>query len=146
MAAKSPAIYINLPVTSLDHAIAFYSAIGFVQNKFCTDTGTTMMALPPLTNGVGTINVMLHTHDKFQSFLPEGKVIADAKKDTEVLLCLSCESKGGVDEWVERAVKAGGKRAKKGTSEAMHWASFEDLDHHVWEVVWMNEEAWGQSS
>ena len=37
------------------------------------------------------IYVMLLTHDKFKSFTP--KAIADATKTTEVLVCLSCESR-----------------------------------------------------
>ncbi len=146
MPTKSPMVFINLPVSSFQDSITFYTALGFVQNKAFTDPGVaTMMSLPPFNppdSGVGTINVMLLTHEKFQGFMPPGKQIADAKKSTEVLLCLSCESKEEVDEMLEKAVRAGGKGQvcpKQDVSEAMYGSSFEDLDGHVWEVVWMSE-------
>lgn len=148
MAVTSPMIFINLPVSSFESSIAFYTAIGFVQNKTFSDEGSTMMALPPLTKGAGTINVMLNTHQKFQFFMPKGKVMTDARKATEVLLCLSCESKAEVDEWVQKAVKAGGKAEpcpKQEMGDGMYGSSFEDLDGHVWELVWMSDEMCEQS-
>ncbi len=75
--------------------------------------------------------------------MPPGKEITDAKKSTEVLLCLSCESKAQVDEWLAKAVKAGGKGEVCPTQEMgdqMYGTSFEDLDGHVWELMWMSEE------
>lgn len=72
--------------------------------------------------------------------MPSNKEIADAKKSTEALLCLSCESKDQVDEMVEKAVRAGGKGEvcpKRYVEEGMYGSSFEDLDGHVWELVWM---------
>lgn len=147
MPTKSPMVFINLPVSSFADSMTFYTAIGFVQNKSFTEPGTaTMMSLPPFNpsdSGVGAINIMLLTHEKFQGFMPPSKQIADAKKSTEVLLCLSCESKEEVDEMVERAVRAGGKGQvcprQDDMSEAMYGNSFEDLDGHVWEFVWMSE-------
>jgi uncharacterized protein len=137
-------IYINLPVSSPSHSITFYTALGFTQNHAMTDPsgGVTMMALPPLTNGVGAINVMLLSHEKFQGFMPKEREIGDARKSTGVLLCLSCGSKGEVDEWLEKAIKAGGRGEvcpKQEMGEMMYGTSFEDLDGHVWEVVWMDE-------
>lgn len=146
MPTKPPMIFINLPVSSFPDSITFYTAVGFVQNKSFTEPGNVaMMSLPPFDppdSGVGIINVMLHTHEKFQGFMPPSKQIADAKKRTEVLLCLSCESKEEVDEMVEKAVRAGGKGQvcpKQDVNEAMYGDSFEDLDGHVWELVWMSE-------
>jgi uncharacterized protein len=137
-------IFINLPVATLSTSIPFYTRLGFSQNQTFTDHDATMLALPPLTNGVGTINLMLLTHAKFQSFLPRDRVTADMRKSAQVLLCLSCESKDEVDEMVERAVQAGGKGPVCPLPEVemagMYGSSFEDLDGHVWEVVWMSEE------
>jgi uncharacterized protein len=53
-----------------------------------------------------TIFVMLLTEEKFKTFIP--KAICDATKSTEVLICLSCESRAEVDDMVHRAVAAGG--------------------------------------
>ncbi len=140
-------IFINLPVSSFPDSVAFYTALGFVQNQSFTEPGNaTMMSLPPFDppdSGVGIINLMLLTHEKFQGFMPPSKQIADAKKSTEVLLCLSCESKEKVDEMVQKAVEAGGKGEvcprQQDMSEVMYGNSFEDLDGHVWELVWMSE-------
>ena len=52
------------------------------------------------------IFVMLLTHEKFKTFTP--KEVCDGKKSTEVLMCLSCESRANVDELVRKAVAAGG--------------------------------------
>lgn len=143
MAAKSPMIFVNLPINSIEASVSFYTALGFVQNKFFSGPCLTMMALPPITRGAGSINVMLLSHESFQGFMPKGREIVDAKKSTEVLLCLSCESKAAVDEWVEKAVKAGGKGEicpKQEMGDDMYANSFEDLDGHIWELTWMSEE------
>jgi predicted lactoylglutathione lyase len=48
-----------------------------------------------------TIHVMILTHDKFRQFTP--RPIADANAGSEVLICLSAESRESVDSAVERA-------------------------------------------
>jgi hypothetical protein len=71
------------------------------------------------------------------------KRIVDAKNEIEALLCLSLDSRQGVDTIVEKAVLAGGK-ADPGPQQDhgfMYGRSFEDLDGHVFEPVWMNVEA-----
>jgi uncharacterized protein len=43
---------------------------------------------------------------------------------------------------VEKAMRAGGKGEtcpKQEMGDAMYGNSFEDLDGHVWELVWMSE-------
>jgi len=60
-----------------------------------------------------------------------------------VLICLSADSKTEVDETVEKAVKAGGRAdpAAKQDYGFMYGRSFEDLDGHIWELMWMDMEA-----
>lgn len=132
----SSPIFINIPVFSPPLSIAFYQSIGFTKNdRFSSDSITCMTNSP-------SISVMLHTHARFTDFLPAGRKIADAKAATEVVLCLSADTRKGVDELVEKAVKGGGK-ADVGWKEDIGWMygrSFDDLDGHVWEVVWMDEE------
>jgi uncharacterized protein len=53
-----------------------------------------------------TIHVMLLTHDKFRQFTP--RKIADARTSSEVLICLSAESRTAVDDVVGKAQAAGG--------------------------------------
>jgi len=52
------------------------------------------------------IFIMLLTEDKFKTFTP--KEICDATKSTEVLVCVSLDSREKVDDIVRKAVAAGG--------------------------------------
>jgi uncharacterized protein len=85
-----------------------------------------------------TIHAMLLTHDKFRQFTP--KAIADARTTSEVLICLSADSRDDVDSMVEKAAPAGGKAdpCPKQDYGFMYGRSFEDPDGHIWEVMWMD--------
>jgi uncharacterized protein len=63
--------------------------------------------------------------------------------EVEALLCLSLDSRQGVDAIVEKAVLAGGKAdpGPKQDHGFMYGRSFEDLDGHVFEPLWMDVEA-----
>ena len=88
-----------------------------------------------------TIHAMLLTHDKFRQFTP--KKIADAKTSSEVLICISADSRDGVDDIVGKAKAAGGAAdpSPKQDYGFMYGRSFEDPDGHIWEVMWMDVEA-----
>src|SRR5688572_232037 len=124
-------IFVNLPVKDLDKSKQFFGKLGFSFNAQFTDTTAACMVVSE------DIYVMLLTHAKFKDFLPT-KVVADATKSTEVLVCLSCESRGEVDEIVRKAVAAGGKTSNPAMDHGfMYVHSFQDLDGHVWEWAWM---------
>ena len=103
-------IFVNLHVNSLATAIPFHKALGFTQNMHFSNSTTAMMALPPFVQGAGTINVMLLERERFKTFLPTGRGISNAKADTEVLLCLTAESREAVDELVGKAESGGGEK------------------------------------
>ncbi|MGU3497023.1 VOC family protein [Xanthobacteraceae bacterium A53D] len=128
----SKMIFINLPVTDLDRAIAFYEAVGATKNpQFSDDTAACMVVSE-------IIHVMLLTHPKFAGFTP--RAIADAHKVSEVLLCLSAGSRAEVDETVAKAVSGGGT-ADPGPQQDygfMYGRSYADPDGHIWEVMWMD--------
>jgi hypothetical protein len=88
-----------------------------------------------------TIHVMLLTHDKFRQFTP--RPIADATSASEVLLCLSSDSRESVDASVERAVAAEGTAdpAPKQDYGVMYGRSVADPDGHIWEIMWMDPAA-----
>ena len=69
--------------------------------------------------------------------------IADAKVGSEVLLCLSADSRESVDATVERAVTAGGTAdpAPKQDYGVMYGRSVADPDGHIWEIMWMDPAA-----
>src|SRR5260370_42495847 len=92
-------IFINLPVSDLKCATAFYEAIGAVKNEqFCDDTAACMVFSE-------TIHAMLLTHDKFRQFTP--KKSADAKTTSEALICLSADSRDDGDAIAGKATAAG---------------------------------------
>ena len=128
----STLIFVNLPVTDLPRATAFYEAIGATKNEqFCDGTASCMVFSD-------TIHVMLLTHDKFRQFTP--KRIADSRETTEVLICLSAESREAVDGTLAKAGAAGGiaDPGAKQDCGFMYGRSFEDPDGHIWEVMWMD--------
>ncbi len=128
-------IFVNLPVADLSRATAFYEAVGARKDeRFCDGTASCMVFSD-------TIHVMLLTHDKFRQFTP--KPIADAKRTSEVLICVSADSRGGVDDVVAKAGAAGGVAdpGPKQDHGFMYGRSFEDPDGHIWAVMWMDVEA-----
>ena len=128
-------IFVNLPITDLPRAITFYQAVGARKDeRFCDDTAA-MMEFSE------AINVMLLTHDKFRQFTV--KQIVDTRTTTEVLLCLSAESREAVDGMVAKAAAAGATidPCPQQDYGFMYGRSFEDPDGHIWEVVWMDVEA-----
>jgi hypothetical protein len=125
-------IFVNLPVTDLPRATAFYEAVGAEKNpQFSDDTASCMVVSE-------TIHVMLLTHDKFRQFTP--KKIADARTTSEVLICVSADSRDAVDDMVGKATGAGGTAdpSPKQDYGFMYGRSFEDPDGHIWEVMWMD--------
>ena len=128
-------IFVNLPVSDLAHATAFYQAIGATKNEqFCDETASCMVFSE-------TIHAMLLTHDKFRQFTP--KKIADARTSSEVLICISADSRDAVDDFVSKGKAAGGVAdpAPKQDFGFMYGRSVEDPDGHIWEVMWMDVEA-----
>jgi predicted lactoylglutathione lyase len=128
-------IFVNLPVADLARSRAFLEALGAVNEAKFTDETAACMTLSE------TIHVMLLTHDKFSQFTP--RPIADASAGSEVLLCLSADSRESVDSTVERAVAAGGAAdpAAKQDYGVMYGRSVADPDGHIWEIMWMDPAA-----
>lgn len=130
-------IFVNLPVKDLKASIEFFTKLGYTFNPQFTDETATCMIISD------DIFAMLLTHDKFKSFTP--KEICDATKSTEVLVCLSCESREQVDELVGKAVAAGGTTYNKPQDHGfMYGHGYQDLDGHIWELMWMDPGAVNQ--
>lgn len=129
-------IFVNLPVKDLGRSMAFFSKLGFGFNEQFTDEKGTCMVIGQ------DIYVMLLLEEFFRRFTK--KEVLDASKGTEVILALSAESRAAVDELVERAKDAGGiTPGRKQDHGFMYGWGFEDLDGHLWEVVYMEpEEKW----
>jgi predicted lactoylglutathione lyase len=128
-------IFVNLPVAELDRSRQFLEALGAVNEPRFTDETAACMTF------TDSIHVMLLTHDKFSQFTP--LPIADANKGSQVLLCLSSESRESVDLTVERGVAAGGTAdpSPKQDYGVMYGRSVADPDGHIWEIMWMDPAA-----
>lgn len=127
-------IFVNLPVKDLPRSRAFFESLGYHFNpQFSNDQGACLVISD-------TIFAMLLTEPFFQTFTK--KPISDAKKSTEVLICLSCESRKQVDELVAKALQAGGTAPNAPQDHGfMYGHGFEDLDGHVWELTHMDPNA-----
>jgi len=124
-------IYVNLPVQDLDRSKTFFTRLGFAFNAEFTNAQAACMVVSE------SIYVMLLTQEFFQGFTH--KPVADAGKSTEVLVCLSCDSRDEVDELVAKAVAAGGTAPRAPQDHGfMYGHGFEDPDGHIWELVHMS--------
>jgi predicted lactoylglutathione lyase len=123
-------IFVNLPVKDIERTRAFFGALGFSFNPQYSDDKALCMVISD------NIFAMLLAEPFFQTFTK--KNIADARETTEVLVCLSCDSREEVDQLVRKALAAGGK-APMPTQDLgfMYGHGFEDLDGHQWELVYM---------
>jgi predicted lactoylglutathione lyase len=127
-------IFVNLPVKDLNKSVAFFTQLGYRFNPQFTDDNATCMIISE------DIFVMLLVEPFFKSFTK--KEIADSTKTTESIICLSAESREAVDELVSKAVAAGGKTPNEKQDQGfMYGHGFEDLDGHLWEVMWMDPSA-----
>lgn len=130
-------IFVNLPVKNLNKSVEFFTKLGFEFNPQFTDETATCMIVSE------DIFVMLLTEDKFKTFTP--KAISDATKSTEVLVCLSSQSREAVDEMVRKAVAAGGTTYNEPQDHGfMYGHGFADLDGHIWEIMYMEPSAISQ--
>ena len=125
-------IYVNLPVADLPRSRAFFESLGLhFEPKFSNDQGACLVIQE------GSIHAMLLTKAFFATFT--SKPIADATRSTEVLVCLSCESRAEVDALVKKALAAGGTAPRAPQDHGFMYAhGFEDLDGHIWELVAMD--------
>jgi predicted lactoylglutathione lyase len=111
--------------------MAFFQQLGFVFNPQFTDETAACMII------TDDIYAMLLTHPKFKEFTK--KAIADAHTMTEVLTCLSFDGKDTINDLVDKAIAAGATEARDPQDYGfMYGRSFNDLDGHIWEVIWMD--------
>lgn len=131
-------IFVNLPVEDLEKSKAFFAKLGYRFNPQFTDETAACMVI------TDDIYAMLLTKAKFQEFTK--KAIADATQTTEVLTCLSVDVKSKVDEMLDAALEAGATEARDPMDYGfMYGRSFNDLDGHIWEIIWMDPRALRQA-
>jgi predicted lactoylglutathione lyase len=127
-------IYVNLPVKDLKASIDFFAKLGFTFNAEFTNEKAACMIVGE------NIYAMLLVEKFFQTFTD--KPLADATKSTEVINCISLASQDAVDQMVADAVKAGGTAPSEVKDHGfMYQHGFEDIDGHIWELVYMRPAA-----
>lgn len=125
--------FINLPVEDLNKSMGFFTRLGFTFNAQFTDTKAACMIISDDSY------VMLLTEKFFQEFTK--KELANSKKTAEVIIALSTDSREKVDEIVNAAYDAGGKKYREPDDKGfMYSCGFQDIDGHVWEIIYMDPE------
>lgn len=135
MTTQSRSIFVNVPVRDVGASIAFFGKLGFAFDERFTDESCACMVVSEQV-----AYVMLLSEARFADFT--SKPVADARTTTEAILCVSADSREAVDELADAALAAGGTVANEPMDHGfMYGRSFDDLDGHLWEVLWMSPQA-----
>jgi uncharacterized protein len=127
-------LYVNLPVKNLDASVAFFGKLGFTFDPTLTDANAASMIVNEHTS------VMLLVESRFSDFT--SKKIVDTADQVEVIFSFSVESREEVDELVATAIGAGGSPVgEKEDHGFMYEWGFQDLDGHLWGVLYWDAEA-----
>ena len=127
-------IFVNLPAKDLNKTIEFFTKLGFKFNPQFTDENATCMIVGE------DIFVMLLVEKFFKTFTK--KEICDTSKNTEVIVALSVEGREKVDQMINRAIEAGGRESREPQDHGwMYGRIFDDINGHIWEIIYMDENA-----
>lgn len=127
-------LFINLKVQDVQRSREFFTKLGFtIEEMFSND-------LAICVNINNNIKAMLLVEEHFRNFTT--KKLANASQETEVLVALGLNSKQEVIDLFNRAISLGATEASPIQDHGfMYGRSFHDLDGHIWELGWMDMEA-----
>lgn len=128
-------IFVNLPVADPAASRRFFAGLGYGFNEeMCDDERCVAVELGP------NIYAMLLRRDFFDSFHdgPSASDTAATRLAPEALLCLSADDRDHVDRLTQAAVAGGGRVVRTQDEGFMYGVSYEDLDGHIWEIMWMD--------
>jgi predicted lactoylglutathione lyase len=127
-------IFVNLPVKNLSRSVEFFTTLGFSFNPQFTNETTTCMVISD------SIFVMLLEEARFVEAAK--KPVSNAAASTEVIIALDAQSRAEVDDIIKKAEQAGGTVSdNKQDYGFLYQHGFQDLDGHLWEIVWMDMQA-----
>ena len=127
-----PAMFVNLPVTDLERAKAFWTAIGGRINPKFTDHNAACVVIEDDHN-----YVMILKRDFFQTFtdLP----IGDPSVSPSVSVALFLDSREAVDTTVADGLAAGGAEPRPAADYGfMYQRQLTDPDGNILEFGWMD--------
>jgi predicted lactoylglutathione lyase len=130
-------MFVNLPVTDLERAKAFYTAFGFELNPAFTDHNAACVIVEKDHN-----YFMLLTREYFQTFtdLPLGDPATNPSVSTAIFL----DSRDAVDAAAEAGLAAGGAEPRPASDYGfMYQRGLTDPDGNVLEFGWFDPEAAG---
>ena len=127
-------IFVNISVKDVTRTMDFFKKLGFAFNMQFTNDKAACMILND------NAFFMLLQEEFFQTFTD--KSITDTKKSIEAIFAISAESRARVDEMVRIAKENGGTIPSEAKDHGwMYTHSFEDLDGHIWEVLFIDAAA-----
>jgi len=125
------AIFVNLPVTDLERAKAFYTAVGFTINPLFTDHNAACVVVEE-DHGY----FMLVTRDYFQTF--SDRPVGDPATTVSVSTAIFLDSRQAVDDTVAAGVGAGGVEERPASDYGfMYQRQVADPDGNLLEFGWM---------
>ncbi|HEV2638668.1 MAG TPA: VOC family protein [Actinocrinis sp.] len=130
-----PMMFVSLPVTDLDRAKAFYSALGFTLNPLFTDHNAACVLVEEDHNAF-----MLLTREYFQTFteLPIGDPAVNPSVSTGIFF----DSREEVDRVVAAGLAAGGREPRPATDYGfMYQRQLNDPDGNILEFGHMDPAA-----
>lgn len=126
------AMFVNLPVTDLDRAKAFYTAIGFTINPLFTDHNAACVVVED-----GHSYFMILTREFFQSFTD--RPIGNPAEAVSVATAIFLDSREAVDATVADGLAAGGSEARPAADYGfMYQRQLTDPDGNVLEFGYMD--------
>ena len=131
-------MFVNLPVTDLERAKAFYEAIGFRINPMFTDHNAACVVVEEDHS-----YFMILVRDYFQTFtdLPIGNPAEAPSVSTAIFL----DSRADVDKAVEDGLAAGGAESRPAADYGfMYQRQLSDPDGNLLEFGWMDPVAASQ--
>jgi uncharacterized protein len=126
-------IFVNLPIKDINKSKEFFTKLGFEFNPQFSNENALCLIIGE------NIYAMLLVESFFKGFIP-GKKIVEASTNTEVLVAISAESREEVDKIIRYVESAGGSEYRKVQDYGwMYGRAFQDLDGHIWEIIFTDE-------
>ena len=131
-------MFVNLPVTDLDRAKEFYTAIGFTINPLFTDHNAACVVVEEDHN-----YFMILVREFFQTFTD--KPIGDNNINPAVSTAIFLDSRDEVDKAVTAGIAAGGTEGQPASDYGfMYQRQLSDPDGNMLEFGWMDPVAASQ--
>ncbi|NMD45789.1 MAG: glyoxalase [Propionibacterium sp.] len=128
-------MFVNLPVTDLERAKAFYTALGFTINPLFTDHNAACVVVEE-----GHNYFMILVRDFFQTF--SDRPIGDPSVTVSVATAIFLDSREAVDKTMADGLAAGGVEERPASDYGfMYQRQLADPDGNILEFGWMDPAA-----